>query len=105
VFCVQPLLELIRGGFLRFILTPGSTQPGWDATKASGATVTTVPRRAIACHRVAIYRLDYDPTVRDDTMCIDAVLSQSDVIRLLNKHLDDLGDVTSQVPARHRPGR
>jgi CBS domain-containing protein len=96
VFCVQPLLELIRGGFLRFILTPGSTQPGWDATKASGATVTTVPRRAIACHRVAIYRLDYDPAVRDDTMCIDAVLSQSDVIRLLNKHLDDLGDVTSK---------
>lgn len=91
-----PLLELIRGGFLRFILTPGSTQPGWDATKASGATVTTVPRRAIACHRVAIYRLDYDPAVRDDTMCIDAVLSQSDVIRLLNKHLDDLGDVTSK---------
>ena len=56
--------------------------------------MTTVPRRAIACHRVAIYRLDYDPAVRDDTMCIDAVLSQSDVIRLLNKHLDDLGDVT-----------
>ena len=48
MFCVQPLLELIRGGFLRFILTPGSTQPGWDATNASGATVTTVPRRAIA---------------------------------------------------------
>jgi CBS domain-containing protein len=96
VFCVQPLLELIRGGFLRFILTPGSAQPGWDATKASGATVTTVPRRAIACHRVAIYRLDYDPAVRDDTMCIDAVLSQSDVIRLLNKHLDDLGDVTNK---------
>ena len=58
--------------------------------------MTTVPRRAIACHRVAIYRLDYDPAVRDDTMCIDAVLSQSDVIRLLNKHLDDLGDVTSK---------
>ena len=91
-----PLLELVRGGFLRFILTPGSTQQGWDATEASAETVATVRRRAIACHRVAIYRLDYDPDVQDDAMCIDAILSQSDVIRLLNARRDELGDVSTR---------
>lgn len=91
-----PLLELVRGGFLRFILTPGSTQQGWDATEVSAETVATVPRRAIACHRVAIYRLDYDPEVQDDAMFIDAILSQSDVIRLLNARRDELGDVSTR---------
>ena len=27
-----------------------------------------MPRRAVPCHRVAVYRLDYDAEVMDDSM-------------------------------------
>ena len=116
-----PLLDLVRAGFLRTIITPGSEQGVWateeeaeegeDAAGAGGSgeggsgggglrtlkrkgeSVASVPRRATTCHRVAVYRLDYDEEVMDDTMVIDAVISQSDIIRFLNHHQGALGAV------------
>jgi hypothetical protein len=67
-----PMLDLVRAGFLRSIVTPGSDQgrrvseatfrAGSDSPSSLGMLrrrrekVTSVPRRAMACHRVAIYR-------------------------------------------------
>jgi hypothetical protein len=64
----------------------GGDDGGLRTLKRKGDSVASVPRRATACHRVAVYRLDYDAEVMDDTMVIDAVISQSDVIRFMNNH-------------------
>jgi|TARA_B100001142_G_scaffold62376_1_gene61572 CBS domain-containing protein len=68
--------------------------PGPGPGPRGPPSVAAIPRRATYCHRVAVYRLAYDASVMDDTMIIDAVVSQSDVIRFLDAHQKDLGEVT-----------
>ena len=94
------LLDLVRAGFLRTIVTPGSDQGRAETREGDSdatlpvppvETVATVPRRGTTCHRVAVYCLDYNPEVMDDTLRIDAVISQSDIIRFLNHHRGALG--------------
>ena len=61
-----PLLDVVRAGFLRHVVEPSTYEtdasgdrkrPPGDAKKSDAADVDT---RA-AVHRVAVYRLDYDP--------------------------------------------
>ena len=93
-----PLLDVVRAGFLRHVVEPSTyeTDASGDRKEAAegtqkSRTAADVGRRATACHRVAVYRLDYDPEVMDDTMVIDAVVSQSDVARFLAEHRAELG--------------
>lgn len=85
-----PLLDVVRSGFLRAVVAPADRA---DTTANGAPIVADVPRRATTCHRVAVYRLDYDEEVMDDAMVIDAVVSQSDVVRFLHRHSDALVDV------------
>ena len=92
------LLDVVRAGFLRHVVEPSTyeTDASGDRKEAAegtqkSRTAADVGRRATACHRVAVYRLDYDPEVMDDTMVIDAVVSQSDVARFLAEHRAELG--------------
>jgi CBS domain-containing protein len=88
-----PLLDVVRAGFLRHVVEPSTYADGASGDEAASTrrTAAYVGRRATACHRVAVYRLDYDPEVMDDTMVIDAVVSQSDVARFLGEHRAELG--------------
>ena len=85
-----PLLDVVRSGFLRGVVAPADRADAVDGAP----TVADVPRHYISCHRVAVYRLDYDEKVMDDTMVLDAVFSQSDVVRFLHRHSDALSDVS-----------
>ena len=80
------LLDLVRGGFLRSIVGSPVTDDGGP-----------VPRRHVqSCHRVAVYKLMYDPDAEDDAMVIETLVTQTDVIRFMHHHVDQLGAVAHQ---------
>ena len=106
VFCVQPLLELIRGGFLRFILTPGSAAAGVGRDEGERGDRDD---RAPARHRLPQGR-DIPTRLRPGCSRRYHVHRRRPIP--VRRHPTSqqtprmtLGDVTSQVPARHRPGR
>ncbi|CAL54349.1 CBS domain [Ostreococcus tauri] len=63
------LLELVRSGFLRHIVSPGSE---------------ISPRQAHPCHRVCVYDLKIDEKDEcKEKMVIHALISQSDIVQFL----------------------